>query len=155
MSKSEFLRGLRDALSSSVPESVAQENLSYYDSYIEDEKKKGRTEEEILTELGDPRLIAKSIEDAGGYEDDSYAEESSGGNAAGGGNEDGAENHAGRHHFGWSGSGFWVWLIPLLVVLLLIFLVVFIVLGIFRLLYPVLLPLLIIFFVFWLFGRDR
>ena len=35
--------------------------LEYYSSYIDDEVRKGKTEEEVLEALGDPRLIAKTI----------------------------------------------------------------------------------------------
>ena len=35
--------------------------LAYYEDYIETEIRKGSTEEEVLAQLGDPRLIAKSI----------------------------------------------------------------------------------------------
>lgn len=61
MSKFEFLEKLRDALSGQVPANVVKENLQYYDSYIKDEVRKGKKEAEIIVEIGDPRLIAKSI----------------------------------------------------------------------------------------------
>ncbi len=40
---------------------IVNENVKFYDEYIDGEIKKGRTEEEILQELGDPRLLAKTI----------------------------------------------------------------------------------------------
>lgn len=64
MNKGEFLQGLRDALSGEVPPSVVHENLRYYDSYIRTEEQKGRTESEVLDELGSPRLIARTIIEA-------------------------------------------------------------------------------------------
>ena len=67
MNKEEFLQGLRRALSSTGSESLIQENLSFYRSYIDGEMVKNRSEEEVLAELGDPRLIANSIREAAGF----------------------------------------------------------------------------------------
>ena len=61
MSREEFLAGLRQALALEVSERVVQDNLSYYADYIEEECRKGRTEGEVLEELGDPRLLARTI----------------------------------------------------------------------------------------------
>ena len=69
MSKAEFLDGLRRALSATGSSSLIEENLAYYNNYIDAEISKGRSEAEVLEELGDPRLIARSIMDAGGYTD--------------------------------------------------------------------------------------
>lgn len=73
MNKHEFLEGLRDALSGDVPPAVVQEQLQYYSGYIQSEIQKGRTEEAVMEELGDPRLIARTIEDTTpGAEDGAY-----------------------------------------------------------------------------------
>ena len=66
MTKNEFLDGLRRALNGQVPPPTVSQNLEYYRSYIATEEYKGRSEEEILEALGDPRLIARTIIDAGG-----------------------------------------------------------------------------------------
>ena len=63
MTKSEFLRGLRGALSG-APDSLILENINYYSDYIDGEIRKGRSEEEVMEELGEPQWIAKSILDA-------------------------------------------------------------------------------------------
>ena len=42
---------------------VVNENVAYYENYIDTEIKKGRSEEAVLEELGDPRWIAKTIID--------------------------------------------------------------------------------------------
>lgn len=63
MSKQEFLQGLRAALEGEVPPSVIQENTRYYDGYIASEVSAGRREEEVTAEIGDPRLIARTIID--------------------------------------------------------------------------------------------
>ena len=64
MTKAEFLEKLRIELSSGVTPQVLQENLNYYSQYIDDEIRKGRTESEVLAELGDPWILAKTIVDA-------------------------------------------------------------------------------------------
>lgn len=61
MNREEFLRGLENALSGNVPPSVVRDNLRYYDDYIRSERQKGRSESDIMDELGDPRLIARTI----------------------------------------------------------------------------------------------
>ena len=64
MTKQEFLQGLRSELDGRVPYSVIQENLNYYDSYINGETAKGLPEEQVIEELGGPRIIARTIVDA-------------------------------------------------------------------------------------------
>ena len=61
MTKQEFLEKLRLALTGKVPGSVVSENLQYYEDYINTEIRKGKSEEEVLAALGDPRLIARTI----------------------------------------------------------------------------------------------
>lgn len=63
MSKNEFIQGLEAALSGNVPPETVRENLIYYRDYIRTELEKGRTEQDIMDELGDPRLIARTIMD--------------------------------------------------------------------------------------------
>ncbi len=63
MNREEFLQKLQEALSGEVPPEVVRDNLQYYSSYIHAERQKGRGEAEIMDELGDPRLIARTIMD--------------------------------------------------------------------------------------------
>ena len=67
MDKQEFLEKLSEALREAMDDSSAYEHISYYSNYIDEEIKKGRDEQEIIAGLGNPRLIAKSIIDRGGY----------------------------------------------------------------------------------------
>ena len=64
MSKEEFLRRLEEALSGEVPASVIRENLNYYNTYITQEMAKGRTMDEITAEIGDARIVARTIIDS-------------------------------------------------------------------------------------------
>ena len=67
MTKQEFLDELALRLREEGAERLVAENVEYYRSYIEEEVAKGRREEEVLSELGNPALIARSILDAAGY----------------------------------------------------------------------------------------
>lgn len=61
MDKLEFLDRLRMTLNGSVPARVVEENVNYYENYINSQVRMGYEESEVLRSLGDPRLIAKSI----------------------------------------------------------------------------------------------
>jgi len=64
MDRTEFIDRLQHALSGGVNSSQVAENVRYYREYIDVEIRKGRSEEEVLGSLGDPRLLAKSIIEA-------------------------------------------------------------------------------------------
>ena len=61
MNRHEFIGGLREALAGEIPDSVVEENVRFYNRYIDEELEKGRREEDVFAELGEPRLIAKTI----------------------------------------------------------------------------------------------
>lgn len=63
MTKSEFLEKLESALGNDLSGSIIQENINYYSQYISDEVNKGRSEQEVTSELGDPWAIAQTIID--------------------------------------------------------------------------------------------
>ena len=65
MNRQEFIRELRKSMSGHFSASEIQETVDYYEDYIDLQMKKGRTEGEILSELGDPRLLTKSMRAAG------------------------------------------------------------------------------------------
>ncbi|MDF2844131.1 MAG: putative rane protein [Herbinix sp.] len=59
MNKKEFLDVLRQTLAGEVSSSTIDQNLQYYNQYI---SSRGiENEEKVIEELGDPRLIAKTI----------------------------------------------------------------------------------------------
>ncbi len=62
MDKIEFLNILREALSQEVNPAVIEQNIRYYEQYINSTSKE--EENRKITELGDPRLIAKTIIEA-------------------------------------------------------------------------------------------
>jgi len=61
MNKHEFINILRQRLITELPESRVQDHILYYSEYIDNEIKFGKTEEEVIASLGDPRLIARTI----------------------------------------------------------------------------------------------
>lgn len=78
MSKYEFLGQLKTYLSGQLPETAVENHVAYYKNYIENEIRGGRSEEEVLSELGDPRLLGRTILDtskgsASGQYQSSYA----------------------------------------------------------------------------------
>lgn len=145
MSKHEFLEKLRQALTGKVAPSVVTENINYYEDYINVEVRKGRSEEEVLNQLGDPRLIARTI-----------VETSGGGQSA-----EGTRSGSGTYHEHSAGENAnslrqwvripgWMALILLLVVVVLILSFVF---SVVTALLPILLPMLVVVFLVKLF-RD-
>ncbi len=66
MTKDEFMNDLRRALAVDLSSAEIEVHVKYYMDYIAMEQSKGKTENEILENLGNPRLIAKSILEAKG-----------------------------------------------------------------------------------------
>ena len=60
MNKQEFLRQLAAQLHS-LPQSEIQKSLDYYEELIDDNVEDGRSEEEAVAALGDPKEIADGI----------------------------------------------------------------------------------------------
>lgn len=89
MRQEEFLKSFQEALTGKVSDRIIQENVNYYRSYVEREISNGKTEKEVLQMLGDPRLLAKTIEESNKFAngDESYTTDQSGwsfqGNRAG------------------------------------------------------------------------
>ena len=66
MTKREFINILNDELKNSLDNDNLKKQLDYYDDYISTEVQNGKKEAEVLSELGDPRLIAKTIKQVNG-----------------------------------------------------------------------------------------
>ncbi|MCR5754289.1 MAG: DUF1700 domain-containing protein [Acetatifactor sp.] len=96
MNKQEFLEELKESLSGQVPPNEINENISYYKDYIENNPQ-GKSEQETIDEIGNPRFIAKSIIDTytnshGEYRESSYQENTGYGNGNSNGNFYGGGN---------------------------------------------------------------
>lgn len=63
MDRAEFLDTLRCQLSGQMQDGKAAAHVRYYEDYIQSQVRGGRNEQEVLAELGDPRLIAKTLLD--------------------------------------------------------------------------------------------
>lgn len=61
MGKKEFLSVLRESLEGYIPKEEVEKNINFYRNYFEESE---LPEKEILDELGDPRLIARTVIDA-------------------------------------------------------------------------------------------
>ena len=95
MSRREFLEILRGQLSGQMAQGRAAAHVRYYEDYIQSQVRSGRSESDVLAELGDPRLIAKTLIDtddsAEVYDESGYSEESYGADDyADNGTDDGA-----------------------------------------------------------------
>lgn len=80
MSKYEFLNELRSYLNEQLPAAEVSQHVDYYRSYIDGEVGRGRSEADVLNELGDPRIVGKSVIDSAkfsghaGHSQTSYTE---------------------------------------------------------------------------------
>ncbi|MCQ2610089.1 MAG: DUF1700 domain-containing protein [Lachnospiraceae bacterium] len=61
MTKRDFIKKLEDSLSASMTSNEVYSQVTFYEEYIDKEIKNGKSESEVLDELGDPILIAKTI----------------------------------------------------------------------------------------------
>lgn len=72
MDKNEFIDKLQRALASGLSSGQVAENVRYYQEYIDSEVRKGKSEDEVMAGLGDPRLLAKSIIEANKHAGTNY-----------------------------------------------------------------------------------
>lgn len=72
MTKQEFLYALETALSEELNDIQVNEQINYYRQYIEEQIASGRSESEVLEELGDARIIAHNIIDGIEEEGNAY-----------------------------------------------------------------------------------
>lgn len=75
MTKNEFLKELREALEGMVSPVVTADSMRYYEDYFRSCQGTGKSEQDVIEELGSPRLIAKSIIEANGGEQAVYDSE--------------------------------------------------------------------------------
>ena len=75
MTKNEFIEELKTQLAGAVSGEVIRESVTYYSNYIEDQIRTGKSQEDIIQELGYPNMVAKSIIDANQNQDRRTGEE--------------------------------------------------------------------------------
>ena len=148
MSKQEFLDKLRLALSGRVSAALVEENVAYYEEYINTQIRLGKNEAFVMNGLGDPRLIAKSIITANNGDEEVGA------------GERGSQQYRSSDAFDMVRSRMdypkvikvpgWVWLIVIILIVVLVLSAVF---SLISALLPFVMPLLVVLFFIKLF-RD-
>ena len=156
MDRNEFLLHLRSQLQSEMSAGEIEENIEYYRTYIEEQIGLGRSEEDVLEDLGGPEILARSLlaarEASGqGYRrSDSY-------DGSGRAHERQERRAYSTEDMDWRdrlrANATLIGIIFAFVVVLI--LVVGLVSGIVRLIAPILVPVLILWFCYRLLTRSR
>ena len=157
MTGSEFIEKLKKALENDLSEAQVREQTAFYSSYIREEVRKGRSEEEVTGELGDPWAIARNIisgmefqNESGGYQ---YETEQSRQRSRYQDRDLKRQGNGHIHTFGF--KGWWQLILLLLGIIGILVLVVAVIGGIFSLLAPVLVPVILIVIILRFFGRRQ
>ena len=154
MTRYEFLAKLKEALMFELDEYAVKEHLDYYGSYISDALAQGRTEEDVIDELGDPWAIARSVismeevSSNGRTVYDSY-------DSVKNKNDNSYEDQKKAKSFSFQTNSrlkTFLFVLGVIGVLALLFAVIG---GIISLLMPILVPVIVITLVFRLFNRKR
>lgn len=153
MTRQEFLQELRLALQGQLSQTAINENVRYYDNYIMEEMRKGSSEEAVVSRLGNPRLIAKTLINTtdsfgrtagGGYYSDGYGQTESG--RAKYMDNLGDTEYGELRRNSWYGK---------LLVIAVAILVIVIVANVIAFLLPILVPIIILFLIYSLFFGNR
>lgn len=152
MTRSEFLGKLKEALENELSGYLVQDNINYYNNYIMDEVKKGRNEEEVVAELGDPWVIAKTV----------IGSSEAQGNCKGNNTYEPKQRKDPRQEQESTGNlklfglnSWWKKLLLVLGIIGVFAIIIAVIGGIFSLVMPLLVPILVIVCVFRLIGRTR
>lgn len=149
MNRSEFLQRLREALENDLNGSVVQENIDYYNNYIASEVRNGHLEDEVIQELGDPWMLARTVIDASGTEKQEYLHESQEHQR-----KNGTES-AQRSMYIFGLNTWWKKLLAIVSIVLIVITVFSIITGIVSLVAPILLPILMVVIVVRIISRRR
>ena len=174
MRREEFLQQLREALRGQVSQAVINDNLTYYENYILQEIRKGKNEESVIEQLGNPRLLARTIIDTsegnktegrqdadrrtGGAESSGRNYSYDNRNQAGNGrwrDDDGdyRRNERGYNRVISGRKAKFILIVILLVVILVLIGIGYIIGGLISLLAPIIIPLILVLLVFRLMRR--
>jgi len=145
MGKQEFIESLKMTLNGRIAPSLVMDHVNYYENYINTEIQKGKSEIEVMSGLGDSRMIARTIIDANkrlNDTDDTQQEQ----------NYQDAGHGAARHRQ-FSGAKLlripgWVWLLLILIIVIVVVRAAF---SVMYYLLPILLPVLLVVFLVKLF----
>jgi len=84
MTKEEFLSTLRGRLTGNMSQAEVESHIAFYASYIDEQLGIGKTMEDIINDIGEPRIIAKTLMGSGSsgptvvIDDDNYGRYSEG-----------------------------------------------------------------------------
>ena len=151
MTRYEFISGLKNALENELNSGAVQEHVNYYNDYINGEIRNGRSEADVIAELGDPWVIAKTIiasEEAGSTNGDEYSYVSSDYESQ----DNGRNANPNIHVFGL--DKWWKKLLLILGIIGIIMIVFSIITGFITLVAPFIVPILIISFVLKRFRKK-
>lgn len=149
MTKQEFLEKLRISLNGKIAANQVEEHIRYYEDYINVEIRKGRSEEEVMAALGEPRLIARTIVETTGRAQSSEYDSTD--SQYGGDDKACQEYNRGTEVRNLSKVPGWVWIILVILIVIIILGAVF---SVITALMPVLLPVLLVVLLVKIF-RDR
>lgn len=121
MNKYDFIRELNAHLKGKVTDRELSDTIAYYEDYIDTQIRKGSSEEEVIAQLGSPRLLAKTIVTAHGVNGaDSYTYD--GGESRYENEGAGASSMNDKVYV--NGKGVPAWLVLLIIMLVLILVIV-------------------------------
>ena len=156
MTKYEFINGLKSALENDLSSNLVQEHVNYYNDYINSEIRNGRSESEVIAELGDPWALAKNIiatEDAGSSSYEEYSYDSSDKDISKGRSSEKTTNGPKAHIFGI--DKWWKKLLLILGIIGVVIIVFSIITGLISLVAPLIMPIIFISLIIRLFRKMR
>lgn len=165
MTKREFLDTLRIQLEGALAPSQIEGHLHYYNEYISEAVASGKTEQEVLAELGSPALIAKTILNTAGaaqasenydsaYQQNGYGYDTGGNNYGSQESDDRQSDYFGGKMHTWNvNTKVLKWVVPIVVGVIL-FLVFSLIGSLIMLVARFFIPLLLIVLVISLFKKH-
>lgn len=154
MTRMEFIQQLREALGNDLSSNVVQENVNFYDQYITDEVNKGKSEAEVLSMLGDPWILARTVVDAQDGTDQSIAHGAGNSNTGYHSEASGQEDKSTQiRTFGL--NTWWKKLLLILAVIMVVVVIFSIVTGLVRLVAPIVVPIVVIMLIVRVFSNRR
>lgn len=154
MNKKEFLYALCEKLKEEQSADQIEEHVRYYNDYINQEVKSGKTEEEVIDSLGDPTLLARSIMET----PDStrqYHEEIIHENPDGGGYQEETTSQGKGMPFQIRAANGWGCLVVAIIAMLVLGVVLWLFGAVVKVFAPVLVPVLVVLFVITIMKRKN
>ncbi len=160
MNKTEFLQELREKLAEELSPAAVNSHIQYYDSYIIGAMNAGKSEADVLDELGDPLLIAHTIldaQEAGSPQYEEYASQTSYEDTTDHSSRQTTQDTASQDtgHRSFFGGSQYGCLIAAIILIVIVVSAVSLVGSVVSFLWPIIVPVLIIVLIFSLFKSKR